>query len=194
MAVIKKDEMLELEILRHVEQTPLLNNRLAALKLKCSVKLAHKVLTKMVDRGLLHVKKLHSRRWDYFLTPAGLSEKARLTCEFLQFSMEFYHEARKASSKLCRELARSGKKKVAFVGTGELAEIAYLGVKEWELELIAVYAASGELLGHKTQALSGLADSPADALIMCYYDSAMPLSKGYLPPEFERLPQMHWIF
>jgi hypothetical protein len=79
MASIEKTELFELEILKHVEETPRLNNRMAASKLGCSVRLAHALLSKMVDKGLLHVTKHHSRRWDYFLTPSGIAEKARIT-------------------------------------------------------------------------------------------------------------------
>ena len=131
-----RNSLYELEILKHVEASPLLNNRMAAGKLGVSVKLAHATLKKMVARGLLHVKKEHTRRWDYFLTPQGLAEKTRLTYEFLEFSMQFYREARRRSAQLCRDLSESGVKRVAFVGAGELAEIVYLGVVEWKLRLI----------------------------------------------------------
>ena len=79
MPPIEKNQLYELEILKHVEVTPRLNNRMAASKLGCSVRLAHALLSKMVDKGLLHVTKHHSRRWDYFLTPTGIAEKARIT-------------------------------------------------------------------------------------------------------------------
>src|ERR1051325_9141332 len=98
----------ELEILKQVEQSSRLNNRMAARKLNASVKLAHQTLKKMVAKGLLHVKKEHSRRWDYFLTPRGLAEKARLTYEFLDFSLQFYREARRRSAQLCRDMAECG--------------------------------------------------------------------------------------
>src|SRR2546426_95700 len=126
-------ELFELEILRHVEETPLLNNRVAARKMGTSVKLAHEILKKMVAKGLLHVKKEHTRRWDYFLTPHGIAEKTRLTYEFLEFSFQFYREARRRSAQLCRDLSESGVKRVAFLGAGEMAEIVYLGVVEWGL-------------------------------------------------------------
>jgi len=130
-----RNALFELEILKHVEQTPRLNNRMAASKLGVSVKLAHEVLKKMMARGLLHVKKEHARRWDYFLTPHGLAEKTRLTYEFLDFSLQFYREARRRSAQLCRDLSESGVKRVAFLGAGEMAEIVYLGVVEWGFKL-----------------------------------------------------------
>ncbi|MBN1864510.1 MAG: hypothetical protein JW808_06380 [Victivallales bacterium] len=196
MTQIDKNELLELEILRHVETTPRLNNRMAAAKLGCSVKLAHALISKMVDRGLLHVKKLHSRRWDYFLTPHGIAEKGRLTYEFLDFSLNFYHNARKHSSLTCRRLAEAGKKEIAFLGTGDLAEIVYLGVKEWGLELVEVFDGNTPktFLGHPVQPIKELPGSKADAIIVCLYDKANPMRKDYLPENIVRKNNMCWIF
>jgi predicted transcriptional regulator len=193
---IEKNMLLELEILKHVESTPLLNTRMAASKLGCSVKLAHALLGKMVVKGLLHVKKIHSRRWDYFLTPKGVSEKIRLTYDFLDFSLHFYQEARKASSEICRKLFKSGKVKVAFLGAGELAEIAYLGVKEWNLELIELFDVNADrkFLGHQVLGIEKLSESEADAVIVCMYDKKRPMESKYLPKNIEQKENMYWIF
>ncbi len=192
----EKNELFELEILKHVEETPLLNNRMAAVKLGCSVKLAHELLHKMVARGLLHVKKLHSRRWDYFITPHGISEKARLTYEFLDFSMHFYHEARKESSKVCLSLAETGRRKIAFLGANDMAEITYLGVKEWNLELVEIFddISKTSFLGHPILPSSKLDESRADAIIVCKYEKKNPLSANYLPENLPKSPKMVWVF
>jgi predicted transcriptional regulator len=195
MPTLDKNALLELEILNHVESSPKLNNRMAAAKLGCSVKLAHALLSKMVDRGLLHVKKLHSRRWDYFLTPTGISEKARLTYEFLDFSFHFYQDARKASSTVCRNLAEAGVGTVSFLGTGDLAEIVYLGVKEWNLTLHEVFDDdSADFLGHKVLPISQLSASKADAILVCLYDKSAPMSRNYLPAGLEHMDNMRWVF
>ena len=129
-------ELYELRIIEAADEDPTLSNRKVASKLGVSVKLAHEILSKMVQKGMFHVKKHHARRWDYFLTPKGISEKARLTMEFLDFSMHFYREARRQSAQVCRDLAEKEKvKKIAFLGAEDLAEIVYLGVQEWGLEL-----------------------------------------------------------
>lgn len=195
MPPIEKNELFELEILKHVESTPKLNNRMAAAKLGCSVKLAHDLLRKMVDRGLLHVKKHHSRRWDYFLTPHGFAQKARLTYDFIDFSMHFYKEARKQSSMVCRQIAESGKKTVAFVGSGDLAEIAYLGVKEWSLDLAEIFDCEHKsFLGHEVKTLDQLKNSKSDAILICIYDRNKPMSEHYLPPAIQPKDNMFWIF
>ncbi len=192
-----RNELLQFEILKHVEQTPQLNNRLAARKLGVSVKLAHATLRKMVTRGLLHVKKEHSRRWDYFLTPTGISEKTRLTYEFLDFSFQFYHEARKRSAQLCRDLSERGIKQVAFLGAGELAEIVYLGVVEWKLQVTGVFdhdKAGTTFMSLPVSPLAALPSSTAEATIVCVYDKKHPMTAHYLPEGVQPSPKMHWVF
>jgi hypothetical protein len=195
MSSIEKNELFELEILKHVESTPRLNNRMAASKLGCSVKLAHALLSKMVEKGFLHVTKHHARRWDYFLTPSGIAAKARITYEFIDFSMQFYHEARRESSRVCRNIVESGKKTVSFLGDGELAEIAYLGVKEWGLELKEVYGEEKkEFLGHRVLPFSSADDFSSEALIVCLYDKTKPMSPDYLPSGLVKKDKMVWVF
>lgn len=190
-----KNNFNELKILEHVESTPLLNNRMAASKLGCSVKLAHELLRKMVDRGCLHIKKVHSRRWDYFLTPKGIAEKARLMRGFISFSRYFYHEARKASSMLCRRLSERGCKTVAFIGAGDLAEIFYLGIMEWSLELKVVYAdKGGKFLGVPVKPFNELTDTDIDALIICTYDEHNPMLNFELPEGIKHTKKMYWLF
>ena len=192
---VEKNQLFELEILKHVEDDARLNNRMAAAKLGCSVKLAHELLRKMVDRGCLHVRKINSRRWDYFLTPKGIAEKMRLTREFISFSRYFYHEARKASSMLCRRLAEREVKNVAFIGAGDLAEIVYLGVKEWNLELTEVFDDQAEVfLGHQIKNLIELESCRAEALIVCTYDEHNPMLKVKLPDGIVRSKKMYWLF
>ena len=195
MIQLEKKQLQQFEILKHVELSPQLNNRMAAAKLGCSVKLAHDLLGKMVSKGLLHVSKIHSRRWDYFLTPQGIAEKTRLTYEFVQFSMQFYQEARKQSSQVCRNIAEKGYKTVAFLGAGELAEIAYLGVKEWNLELIEVYSNnSNKFMGHEPLSYELIVPTKADVIIVALYNHKQPMTSQYLPAGIPKMDKMVWIF
>lgn len=192
---MERNDIYRYEILSQLEETPAVTNRIMTAKLGCSVKLTHELLSELIDRGCVHVRKLNSRRWDYLLTPSGIAEKARLTMEFLDFTFVFYREARKRSSRLCRDLAESGRRKVAFLGAGQLAEIAYLGVKEWGLELEGVYDSCGGLfLGMEVKPFARLPASKGETLVICLYDKRRPMAAGYLPEGVEPLPNMKWIF
>ena len=219
---IDKNNLYELEILKQVEKSAHLNNRMVAAKLDCSVKLAHGLLKKMVQKGFFNVKKLNSRHWNYYLTPQGISAKARLTYEFLEFSMKFYKEARKKSSQVCRDIAEAGNKNVVFIGAGDLAEICYLGVKEWGLDLVAVYDDTDkkQFMGVKIQPFPQLKfdlnhqitrssnhqisiASGNHQIIICTYDKSKPMTEKYLPDVInqqltnnnnQHLFRVHWIF
>jgi len=187
----------ELKILEQVEAAPDLPRRVAASKLGVSVKLAHKLLTGLVERGLLHVRKENTRRWRYFLTPEGIAEKARLTREFIEFSFEFYREARRRSAQVCRDLSESGVKRIAFLGLGELAEIAYLGVQEWSLKLVEVFdrqKAGRTFFGCRVQPVEEVTASQAERILVTSFNPRNPMSPGFLPEQVEADPRMIWVF
>ena len=190
-----QSEYHELEILKSVHEESHLNNRKAATKLGVSVKLAHTILNRMVTKGLLNIQKENSRKWHYFLTPTGLLEQARLTMSFFDFSMQFYKDTRKLSAQLCRDLAESGKKNIVLLGTGELAEVVYLGVQEWGLNLVDVIDLKNDdskFMGIKTVNINEI--NQHDAIIICLYNPLQPMEKDYLPEGIKLNQKMVWIF
>lgn len=197
MPKLEQNNLHEFEILKQIEESPTLTNRTAATRLGVSVKLAHETLKRMVSRGLLHVKKLNSRRWDYFLTPSGIAEKARLTVEFVGFSMEFYREARRQSAQVCRELSEQNLKTVALLGSGDIAEIVYLGIQEWDLTLLGVFDDGTDkesFMGIDVQPAAALKLTDAAAIIVAVYDQQQPMSGQFLPAGVDRNERMHWVF
>jgi len=172
------------QILDHVEKTPVVTNRLLAAKLNVSVKLAHGLLRQLVKKGLLHIHKRNSRRWDYFLTPQGIAEKARLTCEFLDFTMQFYREARRRSARVMAALRNEGVERIAFLGATELAEIAYLGLQEHRLNLVDVFdddRAGREFLGIRVSPVREMDETSAQRILVTAFDPALPMGERYVP-------------
>ena len=194
---IDNHNLFELELLNHIEKDRKLTNRMVAKKLGISVRLAHDILKRMVEKGLLHVRVIHSRRWDYFLTPRGIMEKARLTLEFFEFSMHFYREARKRSAQVCRKLAEDGILEIGFMGAGDLAEITYLGIQEWKLKLCAVFDDNSRLetfMNIPVKPLNQLLNCPLSAIIVCLYDKKKPMNSRYLPSNVKDDGRFYWIF
>ncbi len=186
-----------LELLQHIETDQKVTNRMVAKKLGVSVKLAHDLLSRMVEKGLIHIQVIHSRRWDYFLTPKGIMEKARLTMEFFDFSMHFYQEARKRSAQVCRDLAERKITDIGFLGAGDLAEITYLGVLEWHLTLRSVFDNQNInklFLNLPIKSLSEMENTNLHAIIVCLYDKNQPMSKQFLPPSIKPINRFQWIF
>jgi hypothetical protein len=103
----------------------------------------------------------------YSLTPKGVSRKARLTYEFMKFSLDFYRDARQH---LRRSLAQAVTKqqRIAMYGTGDAAELVFLLTREMGLELIAVFGPEpgGQFLGHPVQPLASHAEVAYDVLVV----------------------------
>jgi len=180
------------QILDHIEKTPLVTNRRVAGKLNVSVRLAHRLLTQLVQKGLLHIQKRHSRRWDYFLTPKGVAEKARLTSEFLSFTMQFYREARRRSAEVLAGLKREGVRNIAFLGVSELAEIAFLGVREHGLNLMAIFdeeKAGESFLGLTVTPLAEIHNTNAEKILVTAFDPALPMGERFLPDGIPKMPK-----
>ncbi len=201
----------EFKILEHLEESPVITHRMAADKLGVSVKLTHSLMRGLIKRGWIHATRKDGRSLYYFLTPQGIAEKVRLTYEFVRFSHQFYKQARRRSSEVCRDLAIAGVRRIAFLGCGDLAEISYLGVSEHGLKLVAVFDDD-----HAGEAFLGLAIKPSSSLppgrlagddgstvsrsndfervLVTSFDPAFPLKEHYLPPGLEADERFVWVF
>ena len=83
------------------------------------------------------------------------------------------------------------------MGSGDLAEITYLGVQEWKLKLVEVY---DEINGKSTflhapiKPLDKVKAAKSREIIVCLYDRNNPMKKSYLPPDITSNGKFHWIF
>jgi hypothetical protein len=203
-SIVDSHAYYDLQILNHLEQAPYTTNRVAAAKLGVSVKLTHSVLKGLIRRGCIHVRKRDGRSLYYLLTPKGIAEKVRLTYAFLDFSTQFYREARRRSSEVCKGLALAGVKAVAFLGCGDLAEISYLGVKEHGLVLTEVFddAAAGRMfLGLVVKPVSEVfpketmhGQARFERVLVTAYDPTQPARRRYLPPGVAPDERLVWVF
>jgi DNA-binding MarR family transcriptional regulator len=187
------------KLLEHLEKTPNMTNRIASAKLGVSVKLTHIVVSKLIEKGLIHTTKRDGRSFFYFLTPKGIAEKARLTYEFLDFTRQFYKQARQRSSEVCQKLALSGIKHVAILGAGDLAEITYLGIVEHHLKLTHIYddtRTGSNFMGMPVQPLDSLQQNGKERfskILVALYDPKEPLLSSYLPKGVTQDERFVWV-
>ncbi len=100
--------------------------------------LVNSYIKNLVSKGYVTVSAIPSKRYKYYLTPTGFTEKTRLTYEHLRNFTNLYRVARRDFGVLFRDMESSGIKKIAFCGVDEIAEIAYLSLKEVTLELASI--------------------------------------------------------
>ena len=115
-----------------------LSQRSLAARLGVALGLTNSLLKRCMKKGILKVSKVPARRFAYYLTPKGFSEKSKLTAEYLSYSLKFFREARQQYDEIFENCAAHGWKRVALYGTGELAEIATLAAAGTGVELVAI--------------------------------------------------------
>ena len=122
-----------------------LSQRELAKRLGIALGLVNSYLKNLVAKGFVRVNSFPKNRYAYLLTPKGFAEKSRLAYQHLSYFSGLYTVARQDYLKLFRALSAEGVKGVAFCGIDEVAEIAYLSLKEvgMELELAMDQEAAG---------------------------------------------------
>src|SRR5262245_49009810 len=113
-----------LGLLDAVEQDGAQSQRLLASELGIALGLVNAYLKRCIKKGLVKVRSAPTRRYAYYLTPRGFSEKSRLTVEYLSSSFEFFRHARSDCTLIFEQAKANGLNRVALVGRSDLAEIA----------------------------------------------------------------------
>ena len=126
------------ELLDNVAGQEAPNQRALARKLGISVGLVNALVHRAVRKGLIKIKQVPARRYAYYLTPKGFTEKSRLVAEYLDRSLTFFRTARQEYSDVFAGCASAGHERIVLCGAGELAEIATLAVYGFNVALVAV--------------------------------------------------------
>jgi DNA-binding MarR family transcriptional regulator len=135
-------EQYEHHILTAIDGGQSVSQRSLASGLGIALGLTNLLVRRLVRKGWVRVKRVRPNRVAYFLTPAGVAEKTRLSRLYLQYSIRFYTTAR---VRIRESLATVGgpNTRIVFYGAGEVAEIAYVCLQETSLQLVGVIDESG---------------------------------------------------
>jgi len=136
-------------ILEVVDREQTVSQRRIATELGIALGLANSYIKRCTRKGLLKVSRIPSRRYMYYLTPEGFSEKSRLTVAYFASSVEFFRLTKVDCSNLVITATRRNWQRVALVGATEVAEIMALCTIDSNIEIAAVIdpiKAGGRLL------------------------------------------------
>jgi DNA-binding Lrp family transcriptional regulator len=132
----------DLKLLEAVEQDAHVTQRGLASRLGIALGLANIYVKRLMRKGYIKCVNVQPNRISYLITPRGIAEKARLTYEFMDYSLHLYREVRQHLREVLQECAEA-ERRVAIYGRGEAAELAYLSLKESGLEPVAIFDADG---------------------------------------------------
>ncbi len=129
-----------LHLLSDVERDSFLSQRRFSVRFGIAVGLTNAYVKRCIKKGWIKMSRVPARRYAYYLTPKGFSEKSRLVADYLYGSLDFFRTARRQCVEALHECERQGWRRVALAGDGDLAEIATLAARETGVELVAVVA------------------------------------------------------
>jgi ribosomal protein S25 len=161
----------DLRMLEAVHRDSRVTQRGLASKLGIALGLANVYLKRMIHKGYIKCVNVQPNRISYLITPRGIAEKARLTYEFMDYSLHLYGEVRQHLREAMQDCAAEGKR-VAIFGSGEAAELAYLSLKESGMEPVAIFDQEGgrEFLGMPVRPIAEHASVDYDLMIVATLD------------------------
>lgn len=165
------EDQRDLRLLEAVEQDSRVTQRGLAGKLGIALGLTNMYLRRLVRKGFIKCVNIRSNRISYLITPRGIAEKARLTYEFMEYSLHLYGEVRQHLRSVLQECA-TDHRRVAIYGRGEAAELAYLSLREFGLEPVAIFDAEGgrEFLGMPVQPVRNHEQIAYDFMIVATFE------------------------
>lgn len=154
-----------------------ITQRTLASKLGIALGLTNIYLKRLVRKGYVKCVNVQSNRLRYLLTPKGITEKTRLTYEFMEYSLVLYGQVRHHLRMVLEPYVLDNRKRVALYGTGEAAELAYLSIAELGLELVAVFdgGATGQFLGQPIRDIHAHHTIAFDLLVVASLERPAPL-------------------
>ena len=164
----------ELRAISEVESNPEITQRDLAQKLGVALGLTNVLLKNMAQKGYVRVTKMQWNRWVYTVTPKGFTRKVQLTITYIRRTLDHYGNIRQTLRDELAPLALNRESRIALCGTGEFAELVYLGLKEHGIEEIEVFSpefmSGSNFLGIPVQPLASLQPNDFDRIVVGILD------------------------
>lgn len=127
-----------LGVLNAIEENSSVTQRHVANDLGVALGLVNSYLKRSIKKGFVKIRHAPANRYAYYLTPAGFSEKSRLTAEYLSGSFHFFRNARQECTQILEQCEERGHHNIVLAGVSDLAEIVYLCAQEHTMEIVGV--------------------------------------------------------
>jgi DNA-binding MarR family transcriptional regulator len=186
-----KQNLAELHILQQIDSDGKCSQRELAHRSGVTLSYLNVYLKGLVRKGYVSIRDMPGRRFWYNLTPSGISEKARMTLEYMKWSLAKYQAVREKIREVCDKLRLENKKNIVIFGVSDAAEIFYLATVESGLTVVKVIddsKAGQKWLNFQVEGIESLrAGSGYDCIIIgdienCY-DLAQKLTELSIPDE-----------
>ena len=170
----------ELDLLTEIAEGDGVTQRRLAKKLGIALGLTNLYIKRLAKKGYIRIVSIKRSRLKYLLTPRGIAEKARLTYQFMEYSLGYYVKLRETFRQCLLPVSRSDNRRVLLYGSGEIAEIAALVL--WEFDLILECVVDDEksgtsFLGYKVRALAEIPELSFDWIVVAVLNESEGLQE-----------------
>lgn len=172
-SIMEREDFHILRLMGEVDRNGSRTQRELSRRLNVSVGLVNAFMKRLIEKGYFKAKTMPQNRLKYLLTPRGLAEKSRLTIEYLGYSVNFYREVKDLLLKKFEKLEELGIKSILFMGTGEVAELAYLYLQLTGIRLLGIVDERGNgrsFFGFRVEGVSRLDIRDWDCILVARLD------------------------
>ncbi len=183
---MKQSTYRDMHLLDELAQRPETTQRELSRNIGMALGLTNLMLRRLAKKGYVKISGTKRSRIRYLITPQGILEKSRLTCEFIQYSLHLYGRVRHFLREQMTAQAATGHRRMLLYGTGELAEIAFLTMRETGLELVGVVEASptgARFLEYPVQAVGDVAATAYDRIVVAVSGGIEQLAAVGIPAD-----------
>ena len=160
----------ELQLLTEVVSKPEVTQRELSQKVGIALGLTNIMLRNLVKKGYLRATKSGWKRWLYTLTPDGITHKIQLTASYVTRVLDHYKRVRSILMERLESIPLNKESRIAICGTGELAELIYLTLKEIGVDEIEIFERDPEpdsnFLGMKVRDVSVIKSEDFDRIVV----------------------------
>jgi len=110
--------------------------RTLAIKLGVALGLTNLYLKRLTRKGYIKITTVPRNRIRYLLTPQGFTEKSRLSYLYMQYALSYYRDIRTRLKEMMATFNGAHDQRVVIYGTTELAELAYLSLREMNIDCV----------------------------------------------------------
>jgi hypothetical protein len=127
-----------LGLLERVERNGAQTQRGLASELGIALGLVNAYLKRCVRKGFIKMTEAPARRYAYYLTPRGFTEKSRLTIHYLSYSLSVFRQARSDYANVMNAARTSGFLRIVLAGVSDLAEIAVICAISEGIQIVGI--------------------------------------------------------
>lgn len=128
----------DLDVLTAVERGETVSQLVLSRRVGVAVGLVNALLKRAVRKGFVKIQNAPARRYVYYLTPKGFTEKSRLVSEYIEWSLSFFRQARTQYADIFERARAARFTTLAIAGHGELVEIAVLAALEQGATVVGI--------------------------------------------------------